>query len=226
MKKLFTLCLLIIFSLVNAQTITFKGCYALFDNQTYIFNQTGTDATGRNIYMTTPIDGQPCGGLGTCEFKIQWNNTSSRWEFLADEGSGTFASPYLIYSNISASTPKPPSLLLGSWTENNTITTGLCGGILTAGNATLTGDVQDTTLSRNEFSINKGIAVYPNPTNDWINIKSNSQIKNIEIWNIQGRKILNFENTNLIDVSNLQSGIYITRIQTEDGLQISNFIKK
>ncbi|WP_395059173.1 T9SS type A sorting domain-containing protein [Flavobacterium sp.] len=43
---------------------------------------------------------------------------------------------------------------------------------------------------------------------------------------IQGRKILYFENTNLIDVSNLQSGLYITRIQTEDGLQVSNFIKK
>ena len=226
MKKLFTLCLLMLFSLVNAQTITFNGCYNLFDNQNYIYNQTGTDVTGRNIYTTTPVDGQPCGGLGTCEFKIQWNNTSSRWEFLADEGNGTFASPYLIYSNTSASTPKPPSLLLGTWIENNAITTGSCGGNLTSGNSTLTGDVQDTTLSNNEFSINKGIVIYPNPTNNWINIKSNSKIESIEIWNIQGRKVLDFENTNLIDVSNLQSGMYITRIQTEDGLQISNFIKK
>jgi hypothetical protein len=43
---------------------------------------------------------------------------------------------------------------------------------------------------------------------------------------IQGRNILYFENTNLIEVSNLLSGMYITRTQIEDGLQISNFIKK
>ncbi len=214
------------FSLINAQTITFKGCLALFDNQNYVFNQTGTDGTGRNMYTTTPVDGQACGGLGTCEFKLQWNNTSSRWEFLADEGSGTFTSPYLIYSNASASTPKPPSLFLGTWLENNAITAGSCGGSLTTGNATLSGDVQDTTLSNNEFSINRGIVVYPNPSNDFLNIKSSSVINEITIWSIQGQKVLGFGNVNTIDVSGLQSGIYITRIQTENGLQISNFIKK
>lgn len=213
--------------LINAQTITFNACHALFDNQDFIFNQTGIDGTGRNRYTTTPVDGQACSGLGTCEFKIQWSETNSRWELLADEGSGSFATPYLIYSNTSASTPNPPSLLLGSWTENNTDTTGLCGGALTSANSTLTGDVQDTVLSNSNFLINKAIAIYPNPTSDLLNIRSNSQIKNIEIWNTQGRKILDFGKVNLIDVSSLQTGIYFTRLQTEsDGLQISKFVKK
>lgn len=214
------------FSLINAQTITFNGCHPLFDNQNYIFNQTGTDGTGRNIYTTTPVDDQVCGGLGTCEFKLQWNSTNSRWEFLADEGNGTFTTPYLIYSNTSASTPRPPSLALGSWIENNSITSGTCGGNLTSGNSTLTGDVQDNLLSNNEFSINNGIVVYPNPTSNFLNIESSSIINEITIWSVQGQKVLGFGNVNSIDVSGLQSGIYITRIQTENGLQISNFIKK
>jgi hypothetical protein len=226
MKKIATFCLLVMFSLVNAQTITFNGCHTLFDNQNYIFNQTGTDGTGRNMYTTTPVDGQACGGLGTCEFKIQWNNTSSRWEFLADEGNGTFAAPLLIYSNTSASTPKPPSLLLGSWIENNAITLASCGGTLTSGNSILTGDIQDTTLSNNEFSINKGIVVYPNPTSNFLTIISSSAITEITVWNVQGQKVLGFDNVTSIDVSGLQAGMYITRIQTENGLQISNFIKK
>lgn len=226
MKSVFTFCLVMLFSLINAQTITFNGCLSLFDNQNYIFNQTGTDGTGRNMYTTTPVDGQACGGLGTCEFKLQWSMVNSRWEFLADEGSGTFTSPYLIYSNTSASTPKPPSLTLGSWIENNADTTGACGGTLTSSNSILTGDVQDTTLSNNEFSINKGIIVYPNPTNGLLNIKSSNVINEVTIWSIQGQKVLGFGNVNIIDVSGLQSGLYITRIQTENGLQISNFIKK
>jgi len=213
-------------SLANAQTITFNGCHALFDNQNYIFNQTGTDGTGRNIYTTTPVDGQPCGGLGTCEFKIQWNNANARWEFLADEGNGTFTTPFLIYSNSSASTPNPPSLLLGSWIENSALTSGYCGGTLTSSNSVLTGEVQDTTLSNKQFSINKGIELYPNPTNNLLTIISSSSITEITVWNVQGQKVLNYGNVSSIDVSMLQAGIYITRIQTENGLKISNFIKK
>ncbi|MEO8515471.1 MAG: T9SS type A sorting domain-containing protein [Flavobacterium sp.] len=226
MKRIYILCLLMMFSLVSAQTITFNGCPALFDNQNFIFNLTGTDATGRNIYVTTPVDGQACSGLGTCEFKITWNNTNLRWEFLADNGDGDFVNPKLIYSNASASTPNPPSLILGVWSENIGMTAGLCGGALTSTNTILTGSVQDAVLGVNDFAINKGIVLYPNPTSNLLNIKSSSIIKEITIWSVQGQKVLGFENVTSIDVSGLQSGMYITRVQTENGLQISNFIKR
>ncbi len=213
-------------SFLQAQTITFNGCHPLFDNQNFVFSISGTDASGRNIFVTTPVDGQSCSGLGTCEFKILWNSTSSRWDFIADSGNGDFVNPNLVYSNTSASLPNPPSLNLGSWSENNGVTTGLCGGTLTSGNATFTGAVQDNTLGVNDFDINKGIVLYPNPTANWLNIKSSSVIKEVTIWSIQGQKVLGFENGNVIDVSGLQSGMYITRIQTENGLQVSRFIKK
>jgi len=214
------------FSLVNAQTITFNGCHPLFDNQNYIFSQTGTDGTGRKMYTTTPVDGQVCGGLGTCEFKIQWSVTNSRWEFIADEGNGTFSAPYLIYSNTSASTPNPPSLLLGAWNENGAVTSNSCGGVLNGGNSVLSGEVQDNVLSTDQFSVNKGIAIYPNPTNNVLNVKSESVINSVSIWNVQGQKIIEANHSNAIDVSTLNAGMYLAKIQTENGMKVSTFIKK
>ncbi|TGD57706.1 T9SS type A sorting domain-containing protein [Flavobacterium humi] len=226
MKTLFTLSLLMFVSLINAQTITFSGCPDLFASQNYIFNPMGADATGRNVYATTPITGdQPC-PAGVCEFKILWSTANSRWEFIADRGDGDFVNPYLIYSNTSASTPNPPSITLGTWVENNTDTAGDCGGNLTIVNAVLTGAVQNTVLGVDDFAVNKGIVLYPNPTNSFITVKSSSPINEIAIWSVQGRKMMEFKGMDIVNVSELQAGMYIARIKTEAGLQVSNFIKR
>lgn len=216
-----------VFSLVNAQNITFKGCLALFDDQNFTFNQTGIDGTSRSMFGTTPIDSnQPCGGVGNCEFKIQWSTTNSRWEFTADDGKGDFSTPFVIYYNTSASLPNPPSLNLGSWIENVSITNNLCLGPLSTANATLTGEVQDNLLTNPDFAVNKGIQVYPNPTDSFLTIKSVNGIKNIEIWNMQGQKMnSNTNNSENIDVSGLQTGLYVIRVETTNGNQVSQFIK-
>lgn len=226
MKKLLTLLLLMFFSLISAQTITFSGCPNLFASQNYIFNPAGTDGTGRNIYATTPITGdQPC-PAGACEFKILWSTANSRWEFIADRGDGDFVNPFLIYSNTSASIPNPPSLTLGTWVENNADTAGDCGGNLTSGNSTITGAVQNNVLSVDDFAINKGIVIYPNPTDNFITVKSNGNINEIAIWSVQGQKVMEFKNMDVVNVSELQTGMYIARIKTDAGVQVSNFIKK
>ena len=128
--------------LIQAQTITFNGCHVLFDNQDYIFNLEGTDGTGRNYYITTPVDGaQTCGGIGTCEFKIIWNDVDAQWEFLADDGNGDFSNPLLIYYNTNPSSPFPPAITAGTWVENTSNTSSDCGGNLTPLNASFTGDL-------------------------------------------------------------------------------------
>lgn len=226
MRKIFLLSMMFFATLLSAQTITFKGCLSLFDNQNFVFNQIGVDGTGRNIYGTTPFNpGQDCSGLGTCEFKIQWNNSISRWEFLADEGSGTFTTPNLIYSNTSSSTPNPPSLTLGVWVENVVITTGACGGNLTSGNAILTGAVQDGLLKVDDFAYDNSIVVYPNPGTSVLNIKSETLVSKVLIYNMQGQLV---ENTNLtaIDIDEFSPGSYIVKVETEKGIKIFNYLKK
>lgn len=227
MKGLFIAVLMLFFSALTAQTITFNGCHTLFENQDYVFNLEAPDGTGRNVYNTTPVDGgQNCGGLGTCEFKILWSVTNSRWEFIADSGNGDYSNPYLIYYNTAASTPNPPSLTLGTWVENTPQTNSDCGGNLTTGNATLTGAVQSTLLGTADFSVSSGIVVYPNPAVDWVKVESRSEIINFSVVNLQGQTVMRFENSERANVSSLQSGVYLLHVNTEDGVQVLNFIKK
>lgn len=227
MKTIYLLCLAL-GSSAFAQTITFKGCPNLFENQTYTFTKTGVDASNKNIYITIPVTGdQECGGLGTCEFKIQWNNSQSRWEFLGDSGNGDFADPYLIYSNSAGnnSAANPPSNSVGTWVENTVITEGDCGGNLTTVNSTITGDVHTTTLAIGDVSKSK-IQIFPNPVIDAITISGVENAQKVEIYNTVGQlvKAENFKNK--INVSSLSSGIYILKIKTKDAVHEFKFVKK
>lgn len=227
MKKLFLLLSVIVSFTVKAQTVTFNGCHTLFDNQDYVFNMETTDASGRNVYSTSPVDGnQGCGGLGTCEFKILWSVSNSRWEFIADSGNGDFVNPFLIYYNTSASTPNPPDLTLGTWVENTADTNSDCGGNLTTGNASLSGSVQSTVLGTADFSVNSGVVLYPNPSSDIINVVSASTIKNFSILNMQGQIVMDVVNSTVANVSVLQNGVYLLRLNTDAGIQVLSFLKK
>lgn len=69
-------------------------------------------------------------------------------------------------------------------------------------------------LSNDEFGINE-FKIYPNPVKDgFVNIESNLDgEKNIEIFDLMGRNILNTTlNNDRLEVSSLQSGVYFIRI--------------
>lgn len=222
---LFLLCLST--NLFYSQTINFTGCLNLFNDQPFVFNKVGTDDYNKEIYETTPIDGQPCGGLGTCEFRIKWNNNLTRWEFLADEGYGTFSVPYLIYYNSTGDTnaTNPPSNFVGEWVENTTITTGECSGSLNPNNSTLIGDVHNTVLSSNQWD-KTSIEVYPNPSFDVITFSGIDKGLFIEIYNTieQKVKILPFNKS--INVNYLTSGVYFLKIKGIDNkVYVTKFIK-
>jgi hypothetical protein len=224
----FIIAFLFCFALGKAQTITFNGCQALFENQDYTFNPDGIDGTGRNIYTTTPVTGdQPCGGVGTCEFKIKWNATLSRWEFIADAGAGDFTETFTIYYNTSASVPNPPSVTLGSWVENTVMTQSVCGGSLSAGNSELTGSVQNTLLNTPGFERGT-LTVFPNPVTEMLTIKLDDLTEgNISIFNNLGQMIIAQPmSENTINVSGLQNGIYYIRLDSDNGSYVSKFIKQ
>ncbi|MCR6642425.1 MAG: T9SS type A sorting domain-containing protein [Sporocytophaga sp.] len=62
------------------------------------------------------------------------------------------------------------------------------------------------------------IEIYPNPTKDFINIKTEIQVTSISIYSGDGRLIMKTLNRKQIDVSNLKSGLYILVIQSESGV--------
>jgi hypothetical protein len=226
-----TLLFLVIGSSAFAQTITFKGCPDLFEStNTYIFTKTGVDAFGKSIYVTTPVVGdQPCGGIGVCEFKIQWNNILTRWEFLADSGDGNFVNPYLIYYNSTGNNAvaNPPANNFGTWVENTAITMGNCGGNLTAANSTMSGDIHSSFLSTAESVKNSKIQLFPNPVADFIKISGITKGESTEIYTISGQLVRKEAFKDRLNVSELSAGTYILRIIDNNAKHYEfKFIKK
>ncbi len=216
MKKLYLFSALLAAGLFSAQnTITFKGCTELFDENNYIFYSTKTDPEGKKIYETTPVDGdQPCGGLGTCEFKIQYNKTSTRWEFLADSGNGDFVDPYLIYYNDDATNnPTPPIINNIGWKENTVVTNGLCNE-----------DLKFLSVDDNNKDL---MLLYPNPVIDYITISGLRNGDSYIIYNSSGQIVQQNKYQSKLDVRALHSGHYIYIVKTTDGKQHQfKFIKK
>lgn len=75
----------------------------------------------------------------------------------------------------------------------------------------------NNTLSIADFSQNNlKVTLYPNPVNDILNIDVENEIKLVEIYNIQGKKVIQSSNK-LIETNSLNSGIYMVRIEDVNG---------
>lgn len=82
-------------------------------------------------------------------------------------------------------------------------------------------------LSTNESSINKEeISIYPNPATDFINIKSSAKIKNVEVYDLSGKRIEVKLDGDKVDVRNLSTGSYLLNIATDGRNFTKKFIKK
>lgn len=85
----------------------------------------------------------------------------------------------------------------------------------------------NNTLSSSDFSQNNlKVAMYPNPVNDILNIDIENEIKSVEIYNIQGQRVIQ-SNSKQIETSFLNSGIYMVRIEDiNGGIATQKLIKK
>ncbi|MDG4946043.1 T9SS type A sorting domain-containing protein [Weeksellaceae bacterium KMM 9713] len=85
------------------------------------------------------------------------------------------------------------------------------------------------TLRVKDYAVNS-YSAYPVPTKDLLHIKSETNLKSIEVYNLIGQKVLtrNAEGKNIqIDISKLKSGAYIIKLINEYGDQQSfKIIKK
>lgn len=72
------------------------------------------------------------------------------------------------------------------------------------------------------------VSIYPNPVGNQLNISSNDTMKAYEIYNLLGKRIIRkVSNAKQIDVSNLESNLYLITVETETGeKKTMKFIKK
>lgn len=70
------------------------------------------------------------------------------------------------------------------------------------------------------------VSIYPNPTSDFINIKSPIDVMSITLFSVDGRKLFENHKENKIDISAYNTGIYILNIVLKDGTSFKHKIIK
>ena len=70
-----------------------------------------------------------------------------------------------------------------------------------------------------------GVIIYPNPVQNILYVKGNSEAYSIEIYSLIGQLVKTVSNANEIDVSLLSQGIYLIRIRNENISTTQRFIK-
>lgn len=82
-------------------------------------------------------------------------------------------------------------------------------------------------LSIDNFSFDNRLAIYPNPTNDYFKVEksSNVNIESIRIYNISGKLVKEFTESERYNVSDLNSGFYFLRIKTDKSQTIKKLVK-
>jgi len=166
---------------------------------------------------------------------------------------GTSCEPYRIYNTqgngIYGATPKT----FADWTSWNNWCPGNSVPIreftlpnLTAGNHTLKhtvptavfnqqqGDVMLSVYMQGKSNVTLDVKdiktvdvnIYPNPTSDFVHIKSKTDVTSISVFNAEGRKLTETYKENRIDLSSYSTGIYFLNIVLKDGTTFKHKIIK
>lgn len=84
-------------------------------------------------------------------------------------------------------------------------------------------------LSNPIFEIDSSITVYPNPSKSVVNIKADSTIKSLQLYDIQGRLLqtnLIDQTTTTLDISSKVSGVYFLKVISEKGIKAEKIVKE
>ena len=87
-------------------------------------------------------------------------------------------------------------------------------------------DYKDITGIEDNFANN--VSIYPNPAKDRLYIETETEIEDIVVFDIYGRRqqtTVNGQQTLSIDISNLNSGVYFVKITTAEGNIVKRFVK-
>ncbi|WP_396137672.1 T9SS type A sorting domain-containing protein [Flavobacterium sp.] len=87
---------------------------------------------------------------------------------------------------------------------------------------------KNTTMSSDSFEASK-VKLYPNPTSNVLNIESGGTIQTISVYNVLGQEVINKalnSTSTALDVSSLNSGIYVVKTVVDGVTSSTKFIKQ
>ena len=81
-------------------------------------------------------------------------------------------------------------------------------------------------LSVDDLTINE-VSIYPNPAKDIVSIKGvTTKINSVEVFNLNGKLVLETLNSNSFDVSDLNKGLYLVVVKNNRGKVVKKLIKE
>jgi len=86
-----------------------------------------------------------------------------------------------------------------------------------------------TILGTDDFTVDKSVKIYPNPAKDVVKVETNNTIKNIQLYDVQGRILQTVtpnQNAAMIDISAKAAGIYFLKVTTAKGTKTEKLIKQ
>lgn len=91
----------------------------------------------------------------------------------------------------------------------------------------LNADISNCSLLSTEDLAANNLKIYPNPTQGIIYFKNgNTPINRIEIYNLLGAQVKNIQNSNTINLSNIESGVYLAKIYSNKKTITKKIIKQ
>lgn len=84
------------------------------------------------------------------------------------------------------------------------------------------------TLSITDHIFEK-LKIYPNPTQNLLNISNDLLIDRVEVYILTGQKLMNISNNSnnfQIDISSLKAGVYLLKLANENNFKSIPIIKK
>ncbi|WP_310557287.1 alpha-amylase family glycosyl hydrolase [Flavobacterium sp.] len=135
--------------------------------------------------------------------------------------------------SVAALNVKPDFPYTGTWynlMDNTSINVTNTATVINipAGEFRVYGNQLATTLATNDFELAKSITLYPNPANDKF-VLSNSA-SNVEVYNLTGQLVKtfkgNFETSHVFLIDDLNTGIYLVRINDDNKRQTTTKLVK
>lgn len=176
---------------------------------------------------TLNISITPSTGTNKYYIWVDWNND---FDF-ADAGEEIVATTVFTYSYSDTYTI-PANQAIGSYRMR--IANSWSGNITSGCGHAANGEFEDYTLvvtdglSVANPTINK-LTYYPNPVQDILNISNNSEIENVQVYNMLGQVVLNKSinaTSSQLDLSNLSSGTYMVKMSINNAIETIKIIKK
>ncbi len=216
----------------NNENGEYAGHVRIYENISGTWTQIGND-----------IDGETEGDWFGSSVSLNSNGSIVAIGAPYNAVNGMDAGSVSIYENIS-----------GTWTQKGSNIYGEAEGDMSGNSTSLTSDGLIVAIGASQNNGNgeyaghtrlyeydnvgvsdlseNGISIYPNPTNGILNFEfANNNIQNLSISDITGRTIQNFTNSQVqnlptIDLSNLENGIYIIKIQTDNEIFTTKIVKE